>query len=284
MTKFSEFILNPGTAGPAIVQGIYALGFALRSEITTLLGKFIRVDQVQGFTDPEKAQGRANIGAVIGTDVQAYDAALQSLAGLVTGADNLPYTTAPDIYAVTPLTAFARTILDDTNAAGVRGTIGLGNVDNTSDANKPVSTAAQTALNLKANLNSPAFTGVPTTPTATLGTNTTQVASTAFVIANASGVGAGQTWQNVAGSRVVGTSYQNTVGRPIMVSLVAQNTTANSDVQVSSDGVTWVTIGRSIGVVSGGQNSFVVPNNWYYRVASPGSGTTTIVTWAELRP
>jgi len=38
--------------------------------------------------------------------------------------------------------------------------VGLGNVDNTSDANKPVSTATQTALNLKANLASPTFTGV----------------------------------------------------------------------------------------------------------------------------
>lgn len=37
--------------------------------------------------------------------------------------------------------------------------VGLGNVDNTSDANKPVSTAQQTALDLKANLNSPTFTG-----------------------------------------------------------------------------------------------------------------------------
>jgi hypothetical protein len=37
--------------------------------------------------------------------------------------------------------------------------IGLGNVDNTSDAGKPVSTATQTALNLKANLASPTFTG-----------------------------------------------------------------------------------------------------------------------------
>lgn len=36
--------------------------------------------------------------------------------------------------------------------------VGLANVDNTSDANKPVSTATQTALNLKANLISPAFT------------------------------------------------------------------------------------------------------------------------------
>jgi hypothetical protein len=37
--------------------------------------------------------------------------------------------------------------------------IGLGNVDNTSDANKQVSTATLTALNLKANLASPTFTG-----------------------------------------------------------------------------------------------------------------------------
>ncbi len=34
----------------------------------------------------------------------------------------------------------------------VKADVGLGNVDNTSDANKPVSTAGQTALNLKANL------------------------------------------------------------------------------------------------------------------------------------
>lgn len=37
--------------------------------------------------------------------------------------------------------------------------VGLGNVDNTSDASKPVSTAQQTALDLKANLASPTFTG-----------------------------------------------------------------------------------------------------------------------------
>ena len=36
--------------------------------------------------------------------------------------------------------------------------VGLGNVDNTSDADKAVSTATQTALNLKANLINPTFT------------------------------------------------------------------------------------------------------------------------------
>ncbi len=60
--------------------------------------------------------------------------------------------------------------------------VGLGNVDNTSDANKPVSTAQQTALDLKANLASPTLTGTPLTPTAASGTNTTQIASTAYVI------------------------------------------------------------------------------------------------------
>lgn len=47
--------------------------------------------------------------------------------------------------------------------------VGLSNVDNTSDASKPVSTATQTALNLKANLASPTFTGTVTLPSTTNG-------------------------------------------------------------------------------------------------------------------
>lgn len=42
--------------------------------------------------------------------------------------------------------------------------LALNNVDNTTDANKPVSTAQQTALNLKANLASPTFTGTVVLP------------------------------------------------------------------------------------------------------------------------
>lgn len=56
------------------------------------------------------------------------------------------------------------------------------NIDNTSDVNKPVSTAQQTALNLKANLASPSLMGVPLAPTAAVGTSTTQLATTAFVV------------------------------------------------------------------------------------------------------
>ena len=49
--------------------------------------------------------------------------------------------------------------------------------------------AIQTAVATKANLNSPVFTGIPRAPTAALGTNTTQLATTAFVMANAIPVG-----------------------------------------------------------------------------------------------
>lgn len=69
----------------------------------------------------------------------------------------------------------------------VKADVGLGSVDNTSDAGKPVSTAQQTALNLKADLASPTFSGTPSLPTGTTGVtqsaadSTTKLATTAFV-------------------------------------------------------------------------------------------------------
>jgi hypothetical protein len=57
----------------------------------------------------------------------------------------------------------------------------LSNVDNTTDEAKPISTATQTALNLKATVASPTFTGTPSAPTAAPGTSTTQISTTAFV-------------------------------------------------------------------------------------------------------
>jgi len=45
-------------------------------------------------------------------------------------------------------------------------------------------TAVASAISSKADLNSPALTGTPTAPTASAATNTTQIATTAFVLAN----------------------------------------------------------------------------------------------------
>lgn len=57
----------------------------------------------------------------------------------------------------------------------------ISNIDNTSDQDKPVSTAQQNALDQKADLASPVLTGTPIAPTPPTETNTAQIATTKFV-------------------------------------------------------------------------------------------------------
>lgn len=99
--------------------------------------------------DVDAATARATLGVTIGTNVQAFDAGLQSIAGLTTAANQMIYTTALDAYATTALTAFARTILDDADAATVRATIGANDASNlnagtVADARLPTSMAGKT--------------------------------------------------------------------------------------------------------------------------------------------
>ena len=108
------------------------------------------------------------------TDAQPLDSDLTAIAALST-------------------TSYGRAFLALADAAAARTAVGLGNVDNTSDANKPVSTATQTALNLKANLASPTFTGTPAAPTPSFNDNTTKIGTTAFFfnqVSNATPLGA----------------------------------------------------------------------------------------------
>lgn len=68
---------------------------------------------------------RTNLGVAIGTNVQAYDALLQSIAGLSFGANSYIYGTGTDTAAVGTITTFARSILDDADAATARATLGV---------------------------------------------------------------------------------------------------------------------------------------------------------------
>ena len=79
---------------------------------------------------------------------QPIDSDLTTIAGLTPTTDNFMVAAASAWASRTPAQA-------KTSLALVKGDVGLGNVDNTSDANKPVSTAQQTALDLKAPLISP---------------------------------------------------------------------------------------------------------------------------------
>jgi hypothetical protein len=91
---------------------------------------------ITGITDLAIADGgtgastasvaRTNLGLAIGTNVQAYDAGLQSISGLTTTADQMIYTTSSDTYATTSLTSAGRALLDDADASAQRTTLGLG--------------------------------------------------------------------------------------------------------------------------------------------------------------
>jgi hypothetical protein len=104
----------------------------------------------------DKALGRSNLGVAIGTNVQAYDALLQAISALNTSADNFPYFTGLNTVSQTALTSFMRTLLDDTDAATARTTLGVASASDVSshaaDATKHITTAQNTLLDgLEAN-------------------------------------------------------------------------------------------------------------------------------------
>lgn len=95
----------------------------------------------------------------------------------VTAWNSLPYSIVP-----VPTPPAASPVLSVAGRTGAviltKSDVGLGNVDNTSDANKPVSTPQAAAL---APINSPTFTGSPKAPTPFTSDNTVSIATTAFV-------------------------------------------------------------------------------------------------------
>lgn len=86
---------------------------------------------------------------------QPLDSDLTTIAGLTATTDNFMVAAASAWASRTPAQA-------KTSLALVKGDVGLSNVDNTTDAAKPVSTAQQSAFDLKAPLASPTFTGTVT--------------------------------------------------------------------------------------------------------------------------
>lgn len=89
-------------------------------------------------------------------------------------------------------------------------------------------------------------------------------------------IGVGQTWQNLAASRAIGTTYTNNTGKPIFVSVAiyCNNTTGYLTINgVIVTGHTGVVGYSQVGFIGG-----IVPNGGTYSVSG-----TSIDKWAELR-
>lgn len=76
------------------------------------------------------------------TDAQAKHANLTALAGFTPAADRIPYFTSASAASVTPLTAFARSLLDDNDAAAARATLGVLSIEEPFKSAADVATTA----------------------------------------------------------------------------------------------------------------------------------------------
>lgn len=137
--------------------------------------------------------------------------------------------------------SFAATVVDDSHNHVISNVDGL-----------------QTALNAKAPLASPALTGTPTAPTAASGTNTTQVATTAFVASAIAGEMSGNAATATAletARTIGGVSFDGTAN----INLPGVNTAGNQDTSGNAATSTTSTNANNINVADESSDTTCFP-------------------------
>lgn len=156
LSSTAGFSATTGTFSSTIsATGATLSGLTASRVVTTSTGGLLAVSAVtttelgylSGVTSAVQTQLNAKEGTLTaGTTAQYYrgDKTWQTL----------------NVAAVSGAAPLASPTFTGTVSGITKAMVGLGNVDNTSDLSKPISTATQNALNLKAPLASPTFTGV----------------------------------------------------------------------------------------------------------------------------
>lgn len=238
---------------------------------------------------------------------------LIGFSGLSPAANRLPYFTGATSMALTTLTAFGRSLIDDADAEAALNTLGAtaaaraafqGNgapVASSGDfnalqdpgdytvsgtwANGPTGTGTYLGV---LNVKRLAFGGAGGGNAHTLYLDGGEVwirygagAPVAWgpwqkVALGEQGIGIGQTWQDMTSQRSSSTWYQNTTGRTISWSGMI-GSTANTNLYVSDDGVTGKTMYSHGGMQGRAQYFLLVGPGEYY------SATNFNGTWWELR-
>ena len=182
---------------------------------------------------------------------------------------------------------FATTVVQNANLTGA--IISVGNATSLGSFSSAALAAALTDETGSGSIvfnNSPSLLGAPTAPTAATGTNTTQLATTAYAYAN--DIGWGQTWQNVTSSRAGNTAYTNNTGKPIQVIITWPDTGGTAYASFNIGGVApGITGGLDVIPqvaydIGSGSATFcaqvIVPNGSTYGTHNGG-----YTSWTELR-
>ena len=154
------------------------------------------------------------------------------------------------------------------NVVLAKSDVGLANVDNTTDSSKPVSIAQQNALNLKANLASPVFTGNVTGLGVATGTSFNSITGLSSIVGTTSGTAAVGTSTTVARADHVHPSDTTKVTK----------VTSTDNAIVRFDGTTGDVQNSSVII---NDNNTTINNSAGLSISPANGGATSLYSWLD---